>query len=268
MPATSRKRSTLPIGTNSEKKWSWPASCANTPPTTTPSPAESGAIIAQVEHHDLYPPIGGGSQELDIDKETAAAVSEPHQHEAYRRGIAAGQHEYRTLDESRLRAMRTALAAQLSSPPSYPAGIAGLDYAHRLGRLHAYSYLLHADPEPSPTCFHAKRRYNISTATSAEELAEKLTRMSWCLCQGWELGHALFLNDATHEDGAGEYAVIDTRTMTQIESITFSWCTPDKALHYIEEAAAGRMESAWPMGILDPQRLDYNKPYPHCRHCR
>jgi len=43
----------------------------------------AGAIIAQVEHHDIYAPIGGGSQELDtIEEETAPAVSEPQQHEA------------------------------------------------------------------------------------------------------------------------------------------------------------------------------------------
>lgn len=64
----------------------------------------SGTIIAQVEHHDIddadrlmsaiinrtdgqagmmYPPIGGGSQELDeIEEETAPAVSEPQQREA------------------------------------------------------------------------------------------------------------------------------------------------------------------------------------------
>jgi len=43
----------------------------------------AGAIIAQVEHHDIYAPIGGGSQELDtIEEETAPAVSEPQQREA------------------------------------------------------------------------------------------------------------------------------------------------------------------------------------------
>ena len=35
----------------------------------------AGAIIAQVEHHDIYAPIGGGSQELD-EQETAPAVSD------------------------------------------------------------------------------------------------------------------------------------------------------------------------------------------------
>ena len=44
---------------------------------------DAGTIIAQVEHHDIYAPIGGGSQELDtIEEETAPAVSEPQQHEA------------------------------------------------------------------------------------------------------------------------------------------------------------------------------------------
>ena len=31
----------------------------------------AGAIIAQVEHHELYPPVGGGSQELDTSAENS-----------------------------------------------------------------------------------------------------------------------------------------------------------------------------------------------------
>lgn len=56
----------------------------------------------------------------------------------------------------------------------------------------------------------------------------------------------LFLNDATCEDGAGEFAVIvgglGAERQVQIESITMSWCTFDQALAYINDALAGRMD--------------------------
>ena len=78
---------------------------------------------------------------------------------------------------------------------------------------------------------HDRRRWGVGPAASAEELARKLTGSTWCLCTGfYVVGHEnyLFLNDATHEDGAGEYAAVrrlGPDHYVQIESITFSWCT-------------------------------------------
>ena len=78
--------------------------------------------------------------------------------------------------------------------------------------------------------FHKGRTWAIHRVDSAETLAEMLTERTWTLCSGFVIeGHEeyLFLNDSTHEDGAGEYGVIrggltaDRRH--QIESITLCW---------------------------------------------
>ena len=65
-----------------------------------------------------------------------------------------------------------------------------------------------------------------------------LTERTWCLCSGFYIqGHEnyLFLNDATCEDGAGEFAIIagalGAERHVQVESITMSWCQFD---HYGE----------------------------------
>jgi hypothetical protein len=97
---------------------------------------------------------------------------------------------------------------------------------------------------------HAHRRFSVSSVASAEELAHMLTERTWCLCSGFYVqGHEnyLFLNDATSEDGAGEFAVIagalGADLHVQIESITMSWCDFDQALGYIRDALAGRMDA-------------------------
>lgn len=96
---------------------------------------------------------------------------------------------------------------------------------------------------------HTKRRWGVGPACSPEDLACKLTERTWTLCTGFYVaGHPdyLFLNDATHEDGAGEWAVIKgglgAQTHLQVESITFSWCEAAQALRYIQQALAGDMD--------------------------
>src|SRR5947209_8470312 len=97
---------------------------------------------------------------------------------------------------------------------------------------------------------HGKRRWCVSTVASPEELAEKLTGHTWTLCTGFCVtGHEqyLFLNDATHEDGAGEVAIVRgglAGHWVQIESITFSWCQQTKALEYIRGILAGDYDEA------------------------
>ena len=56
--------------------------------------------------------------------------------------------------------------------------------------------------------FHDRRTWCVSPVETPEELAEKLTEHSWCICTGFEIQGYLFLNDATSEDGAQEYAVV------------------------------------------------------------
>jgi len=104
---------------------------------------------------------------------------------------------------------------------------------------------------------HKNRVWNISEVSSKEELAEKLTQYTWTGCTGWKLGKVLFLNDSTCADGAQEYAAViepHSGEFFQIESITFSWCTYEQALHHIEDImsyAEGKQEPPirWPVKV-------------------
>lgn len=77
---------------------------------------------------------------------------------------------------------------------------------------------------------HKARRYNVADETSLDDLVAKLTRNSWCLCNGFRIGGLLILNDAFSEDGAQEFAVIRESDGAQLESLTVSWMEPP-ALH-------------------------------------
>lgn len=115
---------------------------------------------------------------------------------------------------------------------------------------------------------HKKRIHCVGPVDTALHLAQKLTGSTWCLCTGFSVeGHPeyLFLNDATHEDGAGEYGVIKKTPegFLQVESITFSWTTADQALDYIEKALRGEFDSqGWPVTV----HLD-ESPRHHCHLC-
>lgn len=87
---------------------------------------------------------------------------------------------------------------------------------------------------------HKARAFHIVEMPSAEELAKKLTDFTWTLCTGFKHGGRLFLNDAFTEDGAQEYAIV--KDGVQIEGITFSWCTYEKALAYIHKIDAGEFD--------------------------
>ena len=91
---------------------------------------------------------------------------------------------------------------------------------------------------------HFDRHWCVSAIDTVEELAEKLSRYSWCCCTGFECQGLLWLNDATGPDGAQEYAVVriptaDDPHFRQIESITVSWCTPQQLQQYITEVQSG-----------------------------
>jgi hypothetical protein len=113
---------------------------------------------------------------------------------------------------------------------------------------------------------HSNRCWGVGVVSSAEELATMLTEQVWTLCSGFYVaGHPdyLFLNDATHADGASEYAVlkggISAPEHLQIESITMSWCSYAEALAFIRQALAGEMDGydfVWPVHPkLEPSEL-------------
>lgn len=89
---------------------------------------------------------------------------------------------------------------------------------------------------------HSNRRFTVASAESPEDLAEKLTERSWCLCQGFRIGGLLFLNDSFDENGAAEFAVVDEGRGLQVESITFSWMNAQKATESIKGLLASKAE--------------------------
>ncbi len=112
--------------------------------------------------------------------------------------------------------------------------------------------------------FHSKRRWCVAPVESAEVLAEKLTEHTWTLCTAFSLGGYLFLNDATSEDGAQEYAVLkvsEAGVHIQVESITFSWCTRERALELIREVLAGKFDAE---GFYGPVKPWLETPENHC----
>ncbi|MEZ6055452.1 MAG: hypothetical protein R3C01_01985 [Planctomycetaceae bacterium] len=93
---------------------------------------------------------------------------------------------------------------------------------------------------------HTDRAWCVSEVSSAEELAEKLSSLTWCNCSAFQVaGHPRYywLNDSTSPDAAQEYAVCRhddvTDSILQIESITFSWCDLVKSLMVIQNTLDG-----------------------------
>ena len=98
---------------------------------------------------------------------------------------------------------------------------------------------------------HKHRRFGIGPVETPEELAEKLTGHTWTGCTGFYLAsypQYVFVNDSTSGDGAQEYGVIkwdrEGTDMRQIESITFGWCSRDRAEALIREVVAGRCDDS------------------------
>ena len=120
--------------------------------------------------------------------------------------------------------------------------------------------------------FHKKRVWCVARVDSAEELAEKLTQHSWTLCTGLQCEEYLFLNDATGEDGAQQYAVVKCpanpgEPYRQVESITMSWCTQTQALESIRRTVAGEFDGAGYAATVE-LKLETPAVHGHCHLCR
>ena len=116
---------------------------------------------------------------------------------------------------------------------------------------------------------HDDRVWCVSAVESAEDLARKLTEVTWCGCTAFELEGYLWLNDATSPDGAQEFAVLkkcDDGTFVQIESITFSWCDYDSALRFINATLAGKDDENDFRREVRPV-LQRPEEHDRCHHC-
>jgi hypothetical protein len=121
---------------------------------------------------------------------------------------------------------------------------------------------------------HKARRWGINPVATARELAIMLTQRTWTLCSGfYVLGHEeyLFLNDATHEDGAGEFGIVRVlgpSQWIQVESITFSWCSVEAAEGHISAALAGGFDAHdFTHAIFLRGQLDGPGEHGHCGLC-
>ena len=113
--------------------------------------------------------------------------------------------------------------------------------------------------------FHDRRTWVVVDVDGPEHLAEKLTAQTWCLCNGFRLAGYLFLNDATHEDGAQEYGIVREADGRQVETVTFSWCNRARAEEHIRLAIAG--EYAEDLGRVPPERIQTPAEHGRCRYC-
>lgn len=94
---------------------------------------------------------------------------------------------------------------------------------------------------------HRNRVWSVQVADSHESLAYMLTQQTWTGCSAFQLGNYLYANDAFNADGAQEYGVLRTFTkpewLVQVESITFSWCSYEKALELIHQINSSQFDS-------------------------
>ena len=117
---------------------------------------------------------------------------------------------------------------------------------------------------------HEDRVWRKREVASAEDLAHKLTKTTWCVCTAFAIDRYLWLNDASSPDGAQEYAVLlhseRDGSFVQIESVAFSWCSYDEVLRFIEQTLRGeddRNEWARPVQPTLQTAAEHGR----CPHC-
>jgi hypothetical protein len=117
---------------------------------------------------------------------------------------------------------------------------------------------------------HRNRIWSLQAVDGIERLAFKLSNVTWTCCQAFELKGYIFANDATSADGAQEYAILratqDCPELIQIECITFSWCTEERALELIEAVCGGDFDAD---GFCKVARDRFQTMSEHvsCGHC-
>ncbi len=103
--------------------------------------------------------------------------------------------------------------------------------------------------------WHSKRIWSKPVIVeSVEDLAYKLSQQTWTGCQSFLLVIAgekplYFLNDSIGTNGSQEYAPLinEGENFYQVESITFSWCTPEEAEREIRHLLEGKYSRKTPV---------------------
>jgi hypothetical protein len=108
---------------------------------------------------------------------------------------------------------------------------------------------------------HLTRKWHVGEETHPATPAVKLTEHIWTTCTGFRCNGYLWLNDATSENGAQEYAVVLESDGRQVESVSASWCTADRLLEIIRGIEAGEHEA------FGTWRLDREQLLPLGRKC-
>lgn len=75
---------------------------------------------------------------------------------------------------------------------------------------------------------HKTRPYRIADVPDLPTMAKMLYRNSWCLCNGFQCGDLVMVNDAFSEDGAQEFVAV--KNGREIESLTVSWFDSEATL--------------------------------------
>lgn len=112
---------------------------------------------------------------------------------------------------------------------------------------------------------HKDRVFTVAEVATAEELTEKLTKFSWCLCNGFKLGEVLYLNDSFSEDGAQEFAVVWNGL--QIESVTFGWCKYEQALEIVKQLAEAAEFGLFDIYCKAKNRIEDSSQHGRCHLC-
>jgi len=117
---------------------------------------------------------------------------------------------------------------------------------------------------------HKERNWYLQSIGGPEILAHKLVHCSWTGCTAFELKGYIFANDAFSSDGAQEYSILkpsaDGMSLVEIESVTFSWCSEERALELIREIISGTYD-AESYGTVDRERFSTFTEHGNCYLC-
>lgn len=109
---------------------------------------------------------------------------------------------------------------------------------------------------------HTNRSFSVTEST-VENFIHWVKTHTLTLCSGFQIEHLVFLNDSSDENSLQEYAVIDSRSGKQIESITVSWIEADQLREMIQGYLDG--SKGCDLGMV---KFKVHPKGGDCRHCR